>query len=176
MALLLEAFVCGKHAGQHAAHGVRQSEGRQFAAREHEIAQRNLLIHIRLQHAVIHTLVMAAEDDEILHLRELAHALLRQRFSLWRHKQDMRPFSELFHEVVQAGGDRLSHEEHAHAAAEERIVHAVVLVAGKIAELVAAHLQSALAPGAADDAFGHHRLAHIRKKGEQINPHRQKSP
>lgn len=56
MAFLLEADVLGEHARQHARHGVRQDDGRQLAAGEHEIADGDLLHAVFLEHALIHAL------------------------------------------------------------------------------------------------------------------------
>ena len=50
----LETDVLGKYARQHARHGVREDDGRQLAAGQHEIADGNLFHIVCLEYALIH--------------------------------------------------------------------------------------------------------------------------
>ena len=76
MAFFLKAHVFGKHAGQHARHGIGEDHGGQLAARQDKIADRDFLHVVFLQNALIHTLIMPAKHDDILVFGELLHFFL----------------------------------------------------------------------------------------------------
>ena len=76
MAFFLKAHVFGKHAGQHARHGIGEDYGGQLAARQDKIADGDFLHVVFLQNALIHTLIMPAKHDDILVFGELLHFFL----------------------------------------------------------------------------------------------------
>ena len=59
--LLGEAFLLGQHARDHAADGVRHGHGGNFAARDDEVAHRELFVHALVDKALVDALVVAAD-------------------------------------------------------------------------------------------------------------------
>ena len=119
---------------------------------------------------------MTAEDCKIFKLRKLAHPLLSQRLSLGRHIDKVNLFAHLFAKSLIAVIYRLSAHYHAHSASVGSVVNPAVLIGRIVAYLAAVDFNKVFPPRPADNAFGKHAFAHFRKKGKNINPHRQKSP
>ena len=80
MALLLVGIGCGQHIFAHPRNCIRQHQRGQLAARQHIIPDRDLLIRDAVDHALIHALVVPAEQKEPRHLRKLSDALLGTDF------------------------------------------------------------------------------------------------
>ena len=76
MAFLFKSFVAGQYTGQHPCYTVRQHKRRQFPAGEDIVADGNFLIDDFLNNALIHTLVMAAEQSYVIHSRQFLDTLL----------------------------------------------------------------------------------------------------
>ena len=66
MAFVGETNLLGQHAGNHAAHGVSDRHGRDFAAGQHEIPDRDFLVHALVNKALVDALVVTAYDDKML--------------------------------------------------------------------------------------------------------------
>ena len=66
MGFLLKALRVRQNAGDHAAHRVRHRHSGDFAAGEDEVAQRELLIHALIQKALVHPLVVAADQNQMV--------------------------------------------------------------------------------------------------------------
>jgi hypothetical protein len=85
MALTCKALLVGQDAGHQAADGVRHGHGRNLPSRQHEIAQRQFLVHARLQKTLVHTLVVAADQHQVVVIpHEALGRLLCKGFSLRR--------------------------------------------------------------------------------------------
>src|SRR5215831_16188437 len=65
-----------ERAGHESRHRLGDHEGGQLAAAEHVVADRQLLIHEMLAHALVHTLVAAAHQDQVRPARQLPRHLL----------------------------------------------------------------------------------------------------
>ena len=69
MTFVLKAEIIRQHLRNHPADTVRQHQCRQFAAGQNIIPDGNLLIDIFIQHPLINTFVMTAQDHQIRQCR-----------------------------------------------------------------------------------------------------------
>ena len=65
MALVCKADLVSQHAGNKPAHGVCDHHGRQLAAREHKIAERNFFVHAFVNEALVDALVVPADKHHV---------------------------------------------------------------------------------------------------------------
>ena len=167
MALADVALLVRQHAGDEAAHGVRHRHGRDLAAGEHEVAEADFLVHAFLNKALIHALVVAADQHQMviipaqapgrllgvgLPLRgEVNHAAARV-LCMPRH-------------IFEAGLERLCHHHAAEAAAVGIVVHLLLPVLGEVPDLHAVDVNDALFGSASDDALMQDGADRIREKG-----------
>ena len=68
VALLGKALVGSKHSGAHSGNSVAHYHGRQLAACEHIVAYGYLLIDYLVEQPLVHTLIMPADNENILPL------------------------------------------------------------------------------------------------------------
>ena len=66
MAFLGVATLLRQHTGHHTAQAVRHRHGGDLAAGQHEIAQRQFLVHALLQEPLVHALIVAANQDQVV--------------------------------------------------------------------------------------------------------------
>ena len=171
MALFRKTFVAGEHARNHARNRVRNNQRRQFAAREHIIADRNLLRLQFFYNTLVHTLIMAAQQRNIIQLCKFFHTLLGKRFALGRKIDQMRPCPCFFAQIHIAVVNGLRLHDHPHAAAVRRIIHPAVLILRVIPDIRAFDLHFARFARSADNACPKIGAAHIRKQRHNINSH-----
>ena len=124
------------------AHGARQQPhhtvdhrgGRQFAAGEHEVADRNLLVG-QTADAFIEAFVVAAEQHQlVVALRPAPQIRLAQRMALGGHQQH--PAAALQGNRLEGGEHRLGFEHHPSPAAIGLVVHLAVAVRRVVAGVV----------------------------------------
>ena len=70
MAFRRECLLVGQHARHHAADRIRDRHGRDLAAGEDEVTQRNFLIHALVNKPLVNALVMAADQNQIVQLAQ----------------------------------------------------------------------------------------------------------
>ena len=66
MALAGVALLVGKDAGHQAAHRVRHRHGRDLPAGEHKVAEGDFLVHALFDKALVHTLIVAADQHQVV--------------------------------------------------------------------------------------------------------------
>ncbi len=66
MALAGVALLVREHAGDEAAHRIRHRHGGDLPAGEHEVAERDLLVHAGLDEALVHALVVPTDQNEMV--------------------------------------------------------------------------------------------------------------
>ena len=120
------------YARDEARYGVYYRHRGHLAARQHEIAEGYFHIHILFREALVHALIVAADDDEALFAREVFHKLLMEAHPLRARVDDV---------GLCAAGDRfdrlcerLRHEHHA-AAAVAVVVYLPVRAFRKVADV-----------------------------------------
>ena len=173
MALAGIALLVRQYAGDEAAHGVGHGHGRDLAAGEHEVAERDFLIHAGFDKALVHALIMAADQHQMIVIPvEALCRLLSVGLSLGGHvnhagAQAFRPL----HHMIEAGLERLSHHHAAEAPAVGIVVHLLLPVLSKVPDLHAVDLHDAFGGGAADDALMQHGMYGIREEGQNVYFH-----
>ena len=164
MALKSESVLVGKHAGQHTGYGVRKYQRGQLAAGENIIAYGNFFINDLVDDPLVNALIVAAQQRNIIELRQLLDPLLGQGLALRRHIDKMRALAELIAKRHEAVVDGLSLHYHTCAAAVGRVIHTVMLIFRIIADIAAVYLDAAVLSRSADYAFAEHAEAHIGKE------------
>ena len=166
MALADVALLVRKHARNEAAHPVGHGHGSDLPAGQHEVAQRDLLVDARLDEALVHALVVAADQHQMVVIPlQASGGVLGKALSL-RGEVDHPAVSALCrgHDVVQAAFERLRHHHAAPAAAVGIVVDLALLVLGEVPDLDAVDLDRALFGRAADDALMQHGVHRVGKE------------
>ena len=176
VAFFLKAHVLRQHAGDHAGDAVDQHERGQLAAGEHIVADRDLLVHKRVEHPLVHPFIMPAQHTKIRLFGQLLRFLLGQHRALRRHIHKIRPLPRLLAHRAKAVGDRLGVHHHAAPAAIRIVVGLFLLVERVVADLVTMHLDHAFILRPPENAFAEHPLAHLGEQRHHVNPHRQTTP
>ncbi len=123
--LILERLLVPGHSGQEAHDGIHQHQRRRLAARQHEIAEADLLGIVRVQHALIDAFEPAAQEGRPRLRRQFPHARLGQQTPA-RREIDQRPGAA-------RSGDGRVHDVRPHhhpgAAAKRGVVDGAVFIA-----------------------------------------------
>ncbi len=93
MAFRREGLLVGQHARHHAADRIRDRHGRDLAAREHEIAHGDLFVDAFVEKALVHALIMAADQNKMLLREQLTRFFLIERRALRGEKHRVNMFA-----------------------------------------------------------------------------------
>ena len=174
--LLLEALLVRQDAGHHAAHGVAHCHGGDLPAGEDEVAHGDLLVHALVQKPLVHALVVAAHQDQVVvALFQLPGHRLGEGPAAGGHENGPAGTVGGDH-VVPAAVQGVRLHDGAPAAAVGVVVHLHLLVGGIRTDLVG--LDGDVAPllGPAQDADVQHGVHGVGEEGQDINSHRTPSP
>ena len=173
VALVGVAALLRQDAGDHAAQAVRQSHGGYLAAGEDKVACGYLLVHALVQEALIHALVVAADQDKmvILCLQFTGH-LLGQHPAAGGHIDGVDPLPRFIADMLPAAVQRICLHDRAAAAAVGIVIHLHLLVGGVVPYLVGLYGDKAPFPGTTDDGRTHHRFHRVGEQGHDVNSHR----
>ena len=170
MALPDVALGIRQHTGHQAAHGIRDGHGGDLSAGKDKVPEGDLLIHAALDKAFVHTLVVAADQYQmvVVSLQPLC-GLLPEGFSLRREVDDSAfPLSCRLLHRLQAGLQRLRHHNASVTAAVWVVVHLALFVVRIVPDLDAVDLYDAPVRRPADDALMKDRIHGIGKQGQNI--------
>ena len=103
----------------------------ELSAGEHIVADRHRFEGARFEDSLVESLEAAAEQDDPLAGRELAHAGLRQRSAARRQREHRPPIGD----AVERGCEHVWPEHHPRPAARGRVVDAAMLVGGEVADV-----------------------------------------
>ena len=148
--------------------------GNQYlAAGEDKVACGYLLVHARVQKALIHALVVAADQDKmvILCLQFTGH-LLGQHPAAGGHIDGVDPLPRFIADMLPAAVQRICLHDRAAAAAVGIVIHLHLLVGGVVPYLVGLYGDKAPFPGTTDDGRTHHRFHRVGEQGHDVNSHR----
>ncbi len=128
-------------------------------------------VHARLDEALVHALIMAADQHQMVIIRpQLPRLRLTERLPLRGEVNDARfPVSGVRERGVQTAFQRLCIHHLTPAAAVGIIVHLPLAVVGVVPDLVAADVQNALRRRAAENALAQHASDRIRKQCQNVN-------
>ena len=163
VALVGEADLISQHARDQARDGVDDRHGRDLAAREHEIAHGDLFVDTFVEKALVHALIVAADEDEIV--------IVRLRRAAGGEEDGMHRRADLIADRAPAAPQRVTLHDRAAAAAVGVIVHLVLLVGGIVPDLVGVDLDEPLFLRPAEDAGVQHRRHGLRKQRHDIKTH-----
>ena len=175
MALAGVALGVRQHARHHAADAVRDDHRAELAAGEHKVADGELLVHARLDEALIHALIMTADEHELIIIGlELARLRLREHLPLRGevdHAAARRGHGGIRKRRVEAALERLRHHDLTPAAAIRVVVDLLLAVFGIVADLVAADVEQAARLRPAEDALTEHGAHGVGKERENVDAH-----
>ena len=175
MALAGVALGVRQHARHHAADTVRDDHRAELAAREHKVADGQLLVHARLDEALIHALIMAADEHELVIVGlELARLRLRERLPLRGevdHAAARRGHGGIRKRRVETALERLRHHDLTPAAAIRIVVDLLLAVFGIVADLMAADVEQTARLRPAEDALTEHGAHRVGKERENVDAH-----
>src|SRR5712692_5496010 len=132
-ALDLDALRVAHHPGHQPRHGVDHRQRGELAAGEHEIAEGNLLVD-EGDDPLVHALVAAADEDQLLAPRELLRERMVESAALRGHEDHVRA-GETLARRLDGGDQRLGLHHHACAAAVGNVVGDAVLARGEFADV-----------------------------------------
>ena len=168
---LFKAFCVRQNTGDHAAHGIGNGHGRDFAAGEHKVSHAQLLIHALVQKSLVHALIVAAHQNQVfVPLLQFPGDLLIKGSAAGRH-EDGPAGAVGFHHVGPAAVERVCLHDGAPAAAVGIIIHLHLLVGGVSPDLMGADGNVAPGLGPAQDAHIEHRIHRLGKERQNINVH-----
>ena len=175
MALAGVALGVRQHARHHAANTVRDDHRAELTACEHKVADGQLLVHARLDEALIHALIVAADEHELVIVGlELARLRLRERRPLRGevdHAAARGGYIGIRKRRVEAALERLRHHDLTPATAIRIVVDLLLPVFGIVADLVAADVEQTTRLRPAEDALAEHGTHGVGKERENVDAH-----
>jgi len=177
VALVREADLVAQHARHESGYRVADHHRGDLAAREHEIARRELLVRALLQKPLVHALVVAADEDDVLIVAlQLLRLLLGEHGAARREEDRVHGGRDLVADGRPAVVERVALQNRAPSAAVGVVVDLVLPVRRVVADLVGLDREQALFPRAAENAGRQHGLDGLWEKGQNVKPHRTPSP
>ena len=161
------ALVVSEHAGDKPHDGIGHRERRKLAAREHIIAQGDAAVGARID-ALVHALVMAADEQDAVLVGELLGHRLAKRLARGGEEDGVRRVIGAS-KLIEGLKERLALHEHALAAAVGRVVNRTMPVMGPVAQVMGRKLKVARLAGPAHDGQGHDGLEHLGKDAEGLD-------
>ncbi len=164
-------LLCGgvwrQHARHEAAHGIHHHHRRQLAARQHIVADGELVGRQMRAHPLVNAFIVAAEQRDARLRRQLARDGLREN-APGRVEQDDRA---ALVDGFDGGEERLRLHHHAGAAAIGIVVHDMVAIGGGVARVVQRDLEQPLGLRPRQDAFAEWAAKHLGQQGEDVESH-----
>src|SRR5438477_3805762 len=154
------------HVGDEAGHRIDHDHGRKLSAGQHEVADRELLVDLAFDHALVDALVVPAPDYQVRQLRKTPSRGLVEQRALRAHEDDVTGVSRC---RADRAGERLGLQHHAGAAAVGSVVDDVMAVGRPLADVVDREVDLTRGPGARDDALGEGTLEHLRKERQHVD-------
>ncbi|MNS78737.1 hypothetical protein D3C72_1123670 [compost metagenome] len=165
------AGLVAQHARLQSGHGIEQRHGRDLAARQHEVAEADLVGDARVDEALVDAFVASADQHRTFARRPALDRLVAQRLADGREQHHRCRCAAGRQRGIEAGRQGLGHHHHAGPAAERAVVHALVVALGEIARIPQHDLDLLGLVGAARHAAGHEGREQFGKKREDVEAH-----
>ena len=174
---LIELHRRSEHARQQTDAGIQQRQGRDLAARKHEIPKADFFQFEVFDDAFVNALVVASNQQEPRFVRQLFEQPLIQRSALGgKHDSSCFPFVQLLH-GAHSIVDGLAHQHHPGAAAERSVVHLAVSAGlGPIAKVMNGVFRRVGLRRSTWNAGLKDRGKHFRKERQDVKPNRRVRP
>ena len=177
VALVREADLITEHARHEARHRVHDAHRRQLAAGQHEVANRNFLIHALVEEPLVDALIVPADQNQrIIVPPELLRLLLLKHRAARREIDRVRGCAQLITDRRPAAVERVALHHRAAPAAIGIVVHLILFVRGIVPDLMRVDLNESFFLRAAQNTGLHHRVHGLRKERHDVKPHRSASP
>ncbi len=173
VALVLVAGGLGQYAGHHPAHRVRHRHGWNFPAGEDEVPHGDLLVHALLQKTLVHALVVSADQNEVVVVRQQLPGLGLAEGGPAGGEIDGAglPRAEVGPDIRPAAVQRVRLHDGPPASAVGVVVHLFLLVDGEVPDLVGPDADEPPLLGPAQDGLVHHIPHRIGEQGHDVNSH-----
>ena len=173
VALVGIAALLGQHPLLHTEQAVRHGHGRNLAAGEDEVAHAQLLVHALVNEALVHPLIVSADQEDIfMRGLQLLGYLLGKGPATGGHIDRVGSLPYLPADMLPAAVQGVCLHHRTPTAAVGVIVHLHLLIGGILPNLVGVEPDKASVPGPADDRLAHHGLDGIGEQGHNVNSHR----
>ena len=172
MALVLEALGIRQNARHHTAYRIGHRHGSDLATGQHEVTQRDLLVHTFIDESLVDALIMAADDDDIVHLAEANGIRLLEGMTAGRHINGMHRAAGFLADRFPAAIQGVCGHHSATAAAIRIIIYLILLICGVVPDLMGLDADEAPLLGPAEDALAQNIAKRVGKQGHDINSHR----
>ena len=136
MAFILIADGFRQDAGHQTANGVGDCHGSQFSAGKHKIADGNLLIHALVNKPLVNALIVTADQNQVVQLRQPPCILLTEGLAAGGHINGMSVTADFILHAAPAAIQRVCLHNRALSAAIGIVVHLVLTVGGIVPNLV----------------------------------------
>jgi hypothetical protein len=150
---------------------IEQDHGGQLAARQHEVADADLHIHMGIDETLIHALIAATYQHGTVSAGHVLHHAMVQALPNGREQHDQRAFSPLSVNNFQSFLQWLGHHHHAGPAAKRPIVNAAVVAHGYVPRIEQVHINCPRIESPASDTSGQKRGEKLWKKSDHIEAH-----
>src|SRR4029077_13393125 len=148
---------------------IDQHHGRDLAAAENIVADRNLAAGQRSADPIIDALVAAANDDDSRLGRKLFGHTLVERLTPRLHQDH--PAWVLWPDRLHGLEHRLRLDHHARAATERHVVDLAVAIVSMVAQVMRVEFDQTALDGTPDHALVENRREHAREDGDDVKAH-----
>ena len=165
-----------ENSGEQAHGGVENDGGSEFSAGENIVSDREFAVGESFGDALVDSFIASADEDDALHVRELARGGLRESLAL-RGEQDnglaagVAGFFGRDGQRLDGFGERFRFEHHAFAASKGTVVDGAVAVVGEAAQVVHGDADRPGGEGAGDDSVFQDAGEEARKDGDDVELH-----
>ena len=164
------ALLVTQHARHQAYDSVGHSSCGELSASQDEVAETHFLGDEMFANAVVDTLVVPAQNDEVLRQRKAVGHGLVEAFAVGCGKDDLVVVPFRF-QCRYTRVDRLAGHDHSGKASEGIVVDAAVTVGGVIAQVVHVDFSKSLFLGTAQDGSIYEAVEHLGQYGNDVYAH-----
>ena len=151
--------------------GIDDHRRRQFAARQHVIADGQFLVDFTFDETLVEAFVATADQDDLCACRQLPRLFLRQRRPLRAQINHFRRLRRCPARGVEARGQRLGQHHHSGTTAKRSVIDATIIVGGVVARIPRLHRQQAALERAPHHADLGALADEIGKQADHIDAH-----
>jgi hypothetical protein len=170
VALIDEAFGIGEDPRHQTADGIRHRQGRDFPAGKDEVSKGDLLIHTFVEKALIHALVVSADQDQpVIGGGEVLGVLLFEDATRRGEVDGVNPPARLSADVIPTVVQRVCLHDSPLAPTVGVVVHLLLFISSVVSDLMTLNADEASLLGTAQDGFAEHVPYRVGEEGHDVN-------
>ena len=164
--VLLCGVLITEHSGKKAHDGIGDHQCGQHATGQHIVTDGNFIIDQMVCHALVDTLVVATEKNEVTFSREVPRRGIGKLSTLRGHKDDLGGWRS---QIREGAGNGIDLHHHSRSTAVGRIIDCAVRVARPLAQVDRLEVGEAFVARAFEDARLEHATADLGENSENLN-------